>query len=122
MPEKPILLFDGDCGFCRRWIGRWKTLTGGAVLYFPYQGKLHEFPGITEEDCRKSVQLIEPGGLRTRGAEAVFRVLNYAPSRRWLLAFYQKVPGFALVTEWFYALVAGNRTFFSKLTRLFSKK
>jgi predicted DCC family thiol-disulfide oxidoreductase YuxK len=31
------MLFDGDCGFCRRWIGKWKELTGDRVRYAPYQ-------------------------------------------------------------------------------------
>ena len=23
-PPKPLLIFDGDCHFCRRWIERWR--------------------------------------------------------------------------------------------------
>ena len=32
-PEKPLVVFDGDCHFCRRWIERWREMTGGAVEY-----------------------------------------------------------------------------------------
>jgi predicted DCC family thiol-disulfide oxidoreductase YuxK len=24
---KPLLVFDGDCGFCRLWIERWRAAT-----------------------------------------------------------------------------------------------
>ncbi len=35
--SKPIMVYDGDCTFCRRWIARWKKLTGSAVQYAPSQ-------------------------------------------------------------------------------------
>ena len=33
----PIMLFDGDCGYCRRWIEKWHKLTGESLSYEPYQ-------------------------------------------------------------------------------------
>jgi predicted DCC family thiol-disulfide oxidoreductase YuxK len=33
----PLLIFDGDCGFCRIWVEYWKRLTGDLVAYGPYQ-------------------------------------------------------------------------------------
>jgi len=35
--DRPVLVFDGDCGFCRFWIERWRGATGGKVDYEPYQ-------------------------------------------------------------------------------------
>lgn len=58
-PEKPILLFDGDCGFCRRWIDRWRLMTKDRVVYEPYQSSGARFPEISEEQFKKSVQLVE---------------------------------------------------------------
>ena len=31
--HKPILVYDGDCSFCRLWIGRWRDLTADRVRY-----------------------------------------------------------------------------------------
>ena len=33
--DKPLLIFDGECGFCRRWVERGESLTGDRVGYAP---------------------------------------------------------------------------------------
>jgi len=116
--DKPLLIFDGDCGFCRVWIVRWKRLTRGRVDYAPSQEVGHNFPNIPPHDFQKSVQLIEPDGKRTAGAEAVFRALRYGGFSGGTWA-YEKVPGFAPTAEFFYGIVAGNRPTFSTVTRWF---
>src|ERR1700728_4314623 len=67
---KPLMVYDGDCGFCRRWIGRWKKVTQDAVDYEPYQKESARFPEIPEAEFEKSVYLFEPDGRVTHGAEA----------------------------------------------------
>ncbi len=114
---KPLLIYDGDCGFCRRWIARWQSLTGDRVEYAPFQEIASEFPEIPREEFEASVQLIEPNGKASSGAEAVFRTLAYAPGKRWMLWMYEKIPGASPISEWSYRLVARHRTFFSKATR-----
>ncbi len=114
---KPLLAFDGDCGFCRRWINLWQRITKDAIEYAPYQQVSGLFPQIPVEKFEKSVVLIEGEKVST-GAEAVFRSLSYNPQKRWMLFFYEKLPGMKPLTEWFYNLVARNRVFFSKVTWL----
>ncbi len=116
--SKPLLLFDGDCGFCRYWVARWRILTRGAVDFAPAQTAASRFPQISKEAWSRSVQLVTPEGEVYSGAEAVFRSLAYTPQHRWELAIYQDLPGARPVCEWAYALVAAHRNFFSKLTRL----
>ena len=29
--DKPVLIYDGNCGFCKIWIEYWKTLTADAI-------------------------------------------------------------------------------------------
>ena len=48
-PPKPLLIFDGNCHFCRRWIERWRELTAGAVEYAPSQEVAERFPEIPRE-------------------------------------------------------------------------
>jgi predicted DCC family thiol-disulfide oxidoreductase YuxK len=48
MPEKPLLIYDGDCGFCRRWIQRWRAITGERVEFAPYQTVGSLYPEISE--------------------------------------------------------------------------
>jgi predicted DCC family thiol-disulfide oxidoreductase YuxK len=116
--RKPLLVWDGNCGFCRAWIARWQRATGDRVDYAPYQVAAPLFPAIPLERFKRSVQLIEPGDRLSQGAEAVFRTLAYAPGRGWPLKLYQRVPFFAPVSEALYWIVASNRGLFSLLTRI----
>lgn len=110
-PAVPLLVFDGDCTFCRTWIGYWKRLTGDAIAYAPYQEVAERFPEIPPESFKRAVQLILPGGEVLSAAHAVFRSLSIVPGYAWLLWAYQHVPGVASVTEWGYRRIAANRSF-----------
>src|ERR1035438_10402169 len=118
-PSKPLMVFDGDCNFCALWIRRWQQLTGDAVDYLPAQDPriAEQFPEIPRNQFDTAVQLIETDGVVYSGAEAVFRTLAHNPKRCWPLHVYQASPAFSNITERAYRLVAGNRTFFSLLTR-----
>jgi predicted DCC family thiol-disulfide oxidoreductase YuxK len=112
----PVMLFDGDCGFCRRWIRKWRIQTGDRVRYAPYQQAMARYPQLTEQQCAAAVQLILPDGTVFSGAHAVFRALDLGGRYPWLLRLYEKRPWFATVAEWFYQLVAHHRVFFSRIS------
>src|ERR1035437_6669267 len=120
-PVKPVMIFDGDCNFCRRWISRWQQSTGDRVEYVPFQDPTVavRFPELTREQCEQAVQFIDTDGHIYSAAEAVFRAQAVAPCKRWPLWLYQRAPGVAPVTEGLYRFVAKHRTGFSFLTRLF---
>jgi predicted DCC family thiol-disulfide oxidoreductase YuxK len=117
-PPKPLLIFDGDCHFCRRWIERWRDLTAGAVDYAPFQEAALRFPEIPREAFERAVQFIETDGTVFSAAEAVFRSLGHKPGRKWMIRCYEHVPGFAVISEAAYRLVARHRRTASFLTRL----
>ena len=117
-PSKPLMIFDGDCHFCRRWIERWREKTKGAVEYAPFQEVASRFPEIPREAFERAVHLIEKDGTVYRAAEAVFQSLGKVSGRRWLVWGYERIPGFAPVTEIAYGLVARNRRLASFFTRL----
>jgi len=121
-PDVPLLVFDGDCTFCRTWIGYWKRLTGAAVAYAPYREVAEQYPQIPRQDFQRSVQLILPEGTVLSAAHAVFRSLVQVPGYRWLLCAYLRVPGFAAAAEWSYRRVAANRSFFYHATVFFFGK
>ncbi|HZS52212.1 MAG TPA: lipase maturation factor family protein [Bryobacterales bacterium] len=116
--SKPLLVFDGNCGFCRLWIDRWKHLTADRVDYAPFQEAAGRFPNIPLEQFRSAVQLIEPSGAVTSGAQAVFRLLAYGQGKRWLNWLYDHAPGFAPVSEACYRFVAQHRPLLYRLSRL----
>jgi len=114
---KPLLVFDGDCGFCRRWIAHWQALTGDRVRYAPFQEVAGQFPQISLEQSQQSVQLVESDGTVSSGAKAVVRTLTDVPGKRWLRWAYEHVPGIAMGMEWSYRLIARHRGAGATVTR-----
>jgi predicted DCC family thiol-disulfide oxidoreductase YuxK len=116
---KPLLIWDGECDFCRVWIERWREITAGKVEYATYQEAAARFPEIPVDQFQRSIVFIEPDGEAFFAAEAVYRSLAYRRSRKWLPWSYDHVPGFAAVSEIGYDFIARNRKFSSAVTRLF---
>jgi lipase maturation factor 1 len=121
-PSKPLLVYDGDCHFCRRWIARWQNATGDAIDYLPFQDEsiAARFAEIPRDDFAHAVRLILPDGSVCGGAEAVFRSLAEAGKERWLLRLYHRFSAFAEMSELVYEEVASHREFLSKLDRIYS--
>src|SRR5271166_393793 len=104
MSDNPLVLYDGNCGFCRIWIQYWNQLTGDRVDYGSSQEAGERFPQIPPADFGQSVQLVMPGGEVLDGARAVFTTLTFAPGMGWLLWLYDHFPGFAAISEAAYRL------------------
>jgi predicted DCC family thiol-disulfide oxidoreductase YuxK len=117
-PPKPLMIWDGDCHFCGRWIERWREMTAGHVDYEPFQTAAAKFPEIPRSEFEKAVQFIETDGRVFRAAEAVYRSLGYSRHHRFLTWLYDHVPGVATISELVYSFIARHRTFASKITRL----
>ena len=117
-PPKPLLIWDGECHFCRRWIERWGVITGTEVDYVPYQEIPERFPEIPREQFQRSVVYIDRNGQVFVAAAAVYRSLRCCRSKKWLWWSYERVPGFAGVSEFAYRVIARNRPFASTMTTL----
>lgn len=116
--NKPVLVYDGDCDFCKYWIYRWKHITKDRIDYFPYQEICKNFPEIPVSEFQSSVKLILHTGQVYSGAEAILRALN----NRLFLWCYANLLGFSYVTELVYRLVAKHRQYISKYTRWLWKR
>jgi predicted DCC family thiol-disulfide oxidoreductase YuxK len=55
----PLLLYDGDCGFCGYWARYWQKLTGERVDYRPYQELAAQYPDIPREVRAELPGLVE---------------------------------------------------------------
>jgi predicted DCC family thiol-disulfide oxidoreductase YuxK len=117
-PPKPLMIWDGDCHFCKRWIERWREITAGKVDYATHQEAGTRFPEIPIEQFKRAVVFIEPDGEAFFAAEAVYRSLRYRSSKKWLTWSYDHVPGFAGISETAYKFIARYRGFGSTFTRL----
>ena len=117
-PDRPLAIFDGECGFCRKWIVRWKAATGNRVDYARSDEVAARFPEISPAEFRRAFQLVLPDGRVFSAAEAVFATLAQKPGGGLLASAYARVPGFASVTEIAYRLVASHRNAADAVTRL----
>ena len=115
--DRPCLVWDGDCGFCRRSVQHLRLWLGERVDFEPYQTAHVRFPAIPLPAFREAVHLVEPDGRVSRGAEAFFRVLAHG-GKALPLAAYRRLPGFAVLSEWGYRQVAAHRPLASRLLDL----
>jgi predicted DCC family thiol-disulfide oxidoreductase YuxK len=117
--SKPVLIYDGDCGFCRYWIARWRRRIGERIEYVPLQDPsvAERFPTLPSRDLKEAVHLILPDGSVRSGAAAVFEALAVA-DKRLPLRVYESVPGAAAASELGYRIIARHRPFFSRLTMM----
>lgn len=98
------LIYDGDCGFCKRSLGLVKRLDLFSSLdYVDY----HEFENTAEFET--SMVAVTPTGRSYRGFYA-FRRLAWNLPLAWPVAPLLYLPGVAWVGERAYAWVAANRS------------
>lgn len=116
--SRPVLIYDGDCGFCIFWVTRWRRVTGERLEYRPYHEVVDRFPQVPVRAFRKAVHLIEPEGRVTSGVEAIFRARATVPGRGGWLWIYENVPGVRPVLDLLYRFVASHRPGFYRLTEL----
>ncbi len=114
---KPLLIYDGDCAFCRYWLDYWQKLTGDAVRYQPYQIAAQDFPQIPLERFQGSVWLAEGEGRVSGGAQASFGVLYHGGKPLWLWA-YKHITGVAPLAERLYRFIAARRGLAFTLSKL----
>ncbi len=117
-PPRPVLVYDGDCGFCGYWARYWQKLTGDRVEYRAYQDVAAQYPGIAPAEFQRAVQFIAPDGRRASAAQASFLTLSHARGKGHWLALYRHLPGFATISEWVYAFIAAHRPAFFRVSLL----
>ena len=106
--EQPVLVFDGECGFCMRALGWLQRLDRKHLIEaLPYQRPgVAESIGATPSECAESVQWRGPDSVRLEGAAAVNAALGTAVGTGLPLKLYRHT---APVQERLYRLVAENR-------------
>ena len=117
-PTRPLVVFDGDCTFCRFWVDRWKRAGGDRLDYAPYQVAAVRFPEVPVEEFRRAVGLVRPSGEVLLGAAAVVAARAEAGHGLWSWV-YRRVPGARAVMDLLYRFIANHRNAAFRVTRLF---
>ncbi|MGQ0483016.1 MAG: thiol-disulfide oxidoreductase DCC family protein [Pseudonocardia sp.] len=105
---RPVLLFDGDCGFCMRTLGWLRLLDRGSRIdTLPYQRPgAPESIGASFDECAGALQWRGADGTRLAGAAAINAALGVALGARWPETLYRRS---ATVQNRGYGWVVRNR-------------
>ncbi|WP_156727312.1 thiol-disulfide oxidoreductase DCC family protein [Streptomyces apocyni] len=110
MLDQPILLFDGDCGFCSRMIEFAQRVVQPQAQFVPWQ--FADLPAlrVTAEQADREVLWISPAADRVHGgAQGIARMLIRG-RRPWrYLGLILKVPPVSWAAHGVYRVVANNR-------------
>jgi predicted DCC family thiol-disulfide oxidoreductase YuxK len=106
--ESPVLVYDGDCGFCTT-CARFLERIGSEAEIVAWQ--LTDLPalGITEEQAADAVQWVELDGTVRSGHEAIAAVLGRAGSIWRVAARLLLLPGVSWLASRAYRWAADNR-------------
>ena len=107
--EKWVLIYDGDCEFCRRQIRLVERFdTRGRIEAVSFQAIDLAAYGVTRDAAEQAMHVVSPTGRVWRGAGAARQVSKLLPSLR-PLAWLFHVPGAMFVAERVYRWVAKRR-------------
>lgn len=115
-PQKPTMVWDGTCGFCKFWKTRWQLKTKDKINFVTYQDRASEFPDIPLKEFKKASRLIEPDGRVYSGPDSAYKSLYYTGNQKWH-HWYQKYAWFEKLSDIAYNHIAKNRDFYFKLTK-----
>lgn len=120
--NKPLMAWDGHCGFCHYWVLRWKMFTCNNVEYRPYQEVSKMFPDIEYKYFQQAIHLIDVDGRIYTGPGAVFRAFQYGNRYRWVMPLYNHLWLFRFLSDHIYSIISRNRNLMYKVTvRLFGR-
>jgi predicted DCC family thiol-disulfide oxidoreductase YuxK len=111
MLMRPVLLYDGQCAFCLRWVRRLQRWDRDGALDFvaaAERGRVAGLPDISAAALDQSMHLVTPDGAVYAGGRAVPVLLRYLPGGRWLRPWF-RLPGVAWATDRGYRWVAARR-------------
>ncbi|RAP38819.1 hypothetical protein DID80_01810 [Candidatus Marinamargulisbacteria bacterium SCGC AAA071-K20] len=114
--NRPLVIYDQDCGFCVKWINKFKDITLSTIDFKGYKEVMDEFPDISLKDFQRSLKYVDESGKVTQAGEAACKLLKQTSSPLKFISFlYDTIPGAKYVIEAGYKVVANNRHFFSKV-------
>jgi predicted DCC family thiol-disulfide oxidoreductase YuxK len=110
-PEKPTLIYDGNCGVCNRAVAWLRANVPEEHLeLLPCQNprRAADFPEVSEAACMEAVQLVMPDRTLYSAEQAIPPVLRLTRRWGWVGILFQ-LPGASLLTPFVYSWIARNR-------------
>lgn len=121
-PGRHVLVYDGDCGFCRTSVAVIQRYARTIVELKTFDevegtGLLTQ---LDPEEIAASAHYVRPNGIEFHGGEAMTKALRLVPAGQ-LFAVLDLWP-VSVLREAVYSIVAGNRRFFSRVTMPVSRR
>lgn len=110
--DTSLLIFDGNCGFCRRSVRVMAERIHRHPVAAPWQSLDLSTYGLTEEECSKAVQYVDKRSRVHAGADAVAHVFIDAGLPWSVAGRLMCIPGIIHVCRAAYRWVADNRSRF----------
>jgi predicted DCC family thiol-disulfide oxidoreductase YuxK len=105
--DRPVVIYDAGCGFCRRWVRRlkwWDRHDRLALL--PLQDPdAPVLAGRSRSELELAAHVVFPTGKVLAGAAALRELCHYLPGG-WIPRGILSLPGALSVAEWGYRRVA----------------
>ncbi|QSX38166.1 lipase maturation factor family protein [Shewanella sedimentimangrovi] len=124
----PLLIYDGDCRFCQRWVDYWSRQTAARVRYLPFQELACQEPvqapgsapyrQLDQAAFARHIYFFDEDGRQYRGAAAACQVLKRIPGKGFYAWAYMHLPGMGRVSEGVYDWVANHRGLCFSLQKL----
>ncbi|SFS40977.1 thiol-disulfide oxidoreductase DCC family protein [Saccharopolyspora flava] len=108
MPERPVLIYDGDCGFCTRSV-RLAVRLPVRMRVQPWQEADLAALGTTETRARHEVLWVDTAGEVSGGAAAIAELLKAARAPWPLLGHLAAAPLIRVIAARTYRWIADNR-------------
>lgn len=107
--DAPLLVYDGDCGFCTASVRQMQRRLGRHPDAVAYQFADLDELGLTEAQCGTAVQWVGPDGEVRSAERAVAKSLIDAGKGWWLLGHLIDLPGIRRLSGVVYRWIARNR-------------
>jgi len=109
-PAPPLFLFDGECGFCRKWASWLQRRLPADVTFVAYQDveDLGGY-GLTEDDVEAASYWIDQEGAPHGGAGSFACALRQGTGRWAAVGVLLDAPLIGVIAERLYPVVARNR-------------
>ncbi len=122
-PRRGWVLYDGDCGFCRRWATLCaSTLRRNGYTPAPLQASwVRPRLSCDPDDLLADLRLLRADGSQVRGSAVYLEVMRHI-WWTWPLSRLFRLPGLHHLFDWTYRTVAAHRSHLSSACGLDSSK
>lgn len=109
--NQPVLLYDGECGYCRDWADRLRRMDPDHSIVLLAAAERDSLPGVPFIEAAaldRAIHLVLPDGRVVQGADAVVTVLRRLPRWRWVAGVF-RIPGVRPLANRAYQWIAARR-------------